>query len=362
MNDSRATGQALVAALPGAAIPALPPRRPGSRGVVTAAGTPRQLLCAWLAVRRLRELGCDLPVEVFCTAAEIVPAAVAQAFPAETRFRRLDDPALAGFQIKPFALWHASFDRCLWLDADNLALRDPSFLLDADTPATFWPDAFRTSDRALLAAVDAELPAGLELESGQLVLHATACREALWRACLLNGPLRALAYAHLFGDKDTWRLAFAGTHATIVSSLPAIVGEVSLQVPLGFGTLKVRSPAGCRRDLGLLQAGPDGTPLLFHRTVREWQFFDRQPTVAWVQAISAQIEEPRQCFVPAAPAAVPTELLALERWALEVVPDIYWFLAACGVSWPRRVVLAQGFRLERALGAAAGFVRLAPDG
>ena len=358
MTSARASARALAAALAEAPVPELPPRRPGSRGIVTAAGTPRQLLCAWLAVRRLRELGCALPVEVFHAAGEAVPPDVVRAFPGDTRFRQLDDPGLAGFQIKPFALWHASFDRCLWLDADNLALRDPSFLLEGTTPAICWPDAFRTSDPVFLAAFDPALPSGLEFESGQLVVFADACREALWRACLLNGPLRHRAYAHVFGDKDTWRLAFAGTspRPSVVSTLPTIVGEVSVQVPLGVATLKVRSRLGRRRDLGLLQACPpgipggDGAPLFFHRTVREWHFFDRQPTVAWVQDIPAQLEEPRQRYVPAAPAAPPADLLALERWALDTAPEVHWFLASCGVSSFRRRLLARSFQIERALG------------
>ena len=353
-TGARAAGVSLRAAVMRIAVPGLPPRREGSRGIVTAAGTPRQLLGAWLAVRRLRALGSVLPVEVFHTAVESVPAEVARAFPGDVRFRRLEDASLCGFQIKPFALWHSSFDRCLWIDADNLPLRDPGFVLDGDMPATFWPDAFQTSDAAFLEGFDPGLAPELEFESGQMVVHATACREALWRACLLNGPLRTVAYSYVFGDKDTWRMAFASMTPAprVVAAVPTIVGERSLELPLGVATLKIRSAAGRRRDLGLLQVGPDGPPLWFHRTVREWDFFDRQPSVAWVQPMTAQRREPRQDLVPDTPVPPSTELVALERWALEAISEAEWFLAACGVSPLRQAAQARSVRLERTLGVA----------
>jgi hypothetical protein len=337
-----------------ATVPALPPRRAGSRGIVTAAGTPRQILGAWLGVRRLRELGSVLPIEIFHTAAESVPEEVARAFPGDVRFRRLEDASLGGFQIKPAALWHASFDRCLWIDADNLPLRDPAFLFDIDVPAMFWPDAFRTSDAAFLEGFDSSLASGLELESGQILVHATVCHKPLWRACLLNGPLRKVAYAHVLGDKDTWRLAFASLPPSphVVGAIPAVVGGRSLELPLGVATLKIRSAAGRPRDFGLLQSGPDGPPLWFHRTVREWDFFDRQPSLTWVQAMTAQRREPRQNFVPHAPLPPSEELVALERWALETIGEAEWFLGACGVSSFRRAAQARSVQLERALGAA----------
>ena len=56
---------------------------------------------------------------------------------------------LGGWELKPYAVMHSRFREVLLLDADNVPVRDPSFLFDRpeyrDTGALFWPDIVRLS-------------------------------------------------------------------------------------------------------------------------------------------------------------------------------------------------------------------------
>jgi hypothetical protein len=58
--------------------------------------------------------------------------------------RRRPMRILAGWESKVFAVQHAPYEEVLFLDADNLPARDPSFLFDEplyrQTGAVFWPD------------------------------------------------------------------------------------------------------------------------------------------------------------------------------------------------------------------------------
>src|SRR5262249_33728210 len=107
---------------------------------------------AWVLVKELRRLGCTLPV----TFAHLGPL---EWDPQLTRLVRplgvevLDlreverhDPMriLAGWETKVYAIQHAPYEEVLFLDADNVPARDPSFLFEEsayrEAGSVFWPD------------------------------------------------------------------------------------------------------------------------------------------------------------------------------------------------------------------------------
>ena len=337
----------------------LPGRLEGSAGVVTAAAGLRLTCNAWLLCRRLERLGCTLPVEVVHATGEPIPDRVRRAFPPSVTFRALEG-APPGYAIKPLALWTSRFDRCLWIDADNLPLRDPTFLVSRPGTACFWPDAFRTSSPDVVAAVDRPL-GSLELESGQMVVPTRVCARALWLARELNGTHREAVYAHVYGDKDTWRLAWAlaGERPEVVSRLPLVVGHECTCIDLRPFPVSVqlRVPGARRLDVGLIQHGPDGVPLFLHRTVREWQLFDDRERLSWTQALDEQVTVPRLAWSPGDAGGVPRVVGDACLWARERLREIDWFPEAFGLSMPARLWLRHRFTIEAAFGAAAGYVR-----
>lgn len=322
-----------------------PPRTDGPRGIVTGAGDAGTLLNAYLMLHRVRYLGCDLPAVVFHAGDEVVPDAVRSAFPSGTTFRRLPDDVPGGWHLKPFALHLAPFDRVLWLDADTLLLKNPAPLFDRPEEAVFWPDMSRYTDGSLLEAFGVE-PHSLELETGQVLLQPDAVARSLWATCLLNREYRTEVAGRLLGDKDTFRLGFAATGRswTTVHHLPAVVGDHGWEVPIrAIGeTLKIRGAKGPPLEIGLLQHDLDGEPLLLHRTMREWRAWDLEPQIRWCAAMAAQGEVGERD----SPSA---ELLELEAWALERIPEADFFSEALGRPAMERLWLKHRFNLEAGL-------------
>ena len=163
-----------------------------ARGIVTVAGRPSFTISALMLLFALRRHGCTLPLEIWhdndpdlADAAAIAMLARhgasvrsfasadsadrrAAAYPDATRIVMPNEPgfsmeafiqplrrasALAptrawadslGYLYKTSALLQSSFDEVLWLDADVIPLRDPTFLFENDayvqSGALFWPD------------------------------------------------------------------------------------------------------------------------------------------------------------------------------------------------------------------------------
>ena len=194
------------------------------RGVVMSAGGRLQVVNAYSTVRALRRLGCRLPVEIYYAGASEMSAQVVEVLN-ELGATVLDiyhslqgadgELPLRGFQIKAFAVLHASFEEVLWLDCDSVPASDVGKALDSSTyrahGCLFWQDWSRdphwlTPD--FMAAYGLEMVAGeRELEAGQLVLHKRRCWTPLQMVLYMNRHF-AHFYRRLYGDKDTWRVAF----------------------------------------------------------------------------------------------------------------------------------------------------------
>ena len=116
--------------------------------------------------------------------------------------------------IKPYAIVHSAFRDVLFLDADNSVSRDPTFLFDtpdyASRGAIFWSDPAPMTAALGRAALRADFgvdPGGDEFESGQLFVDSIRAAQALALTVHLN-ERSGYYYRFLFGDKETFRLAF----------------------------------------------------------------------------------------------------------------------------------------------------------
>lgn len=240
------------------------------RGIVVAAGGGRLTTCAWVLVDRLRALGCTLPIELWHLGEVELGPAMRRRFAAQ-QVTCVDArqaagggalPAWTTWGLKPFAVRRSRFREVLLLDADNVPLRDPTFLFSEPdylaTGALFWPDfgRFHAQHPAwpLLGIAPLDEP---EQESGQLVVDRARTETALAHVDVLNQNGSSV-YQYVHGDKDTWRLGFhyAGAPYTLLRALPRALE----------GTM--------------VQHAPDGTPLFQHRNLWKWSLTGANPAIA----------------------------------------------------------------------------------
>jgi hypothetical protein len=236
------------------------------RGIVTA-GSLKFAPYLWILIRSLRHAGCTLPIELWHMAGEMNRPVRDWFEPYGVTFRDAGQLPWGRHRFfngshgfKPYAVMHSRFREVLFLDADNCAVRDPSFLFDApeyrETGAVFWSDPVamtgRLGGRELRADYGLE-PGGEEFESGQFIVDRQRC----WRALALTLHVNELSgyyYRFLFGDKETFRLAFDAVRQPY-----RLVGQ----------------PPDARqhdwRKVGHLQYWTDGQPLFQHRVGRKWE-------------------------------------------------------------------------------------------
>jgi len=198
----------------------------GGSGIVTCAGGRSYFTCVWVLVKLLRQLGCQLPVEVWYRGKLEMNRRMMQLLESVPGVKCIDalplkpDLELNGWEIKPFAVINSRFEHVLFLDADNVPTRDPSFLLDSPIykrfGAIFWPDRWMgNGDDATWRTLSDEawLACGLkprqepEFESGQMVIDKRRCWKTLQVALFLNRHSDRF-YGLMLGDKDTFHLAW----------------------------------------------------------------------------------------------------------------------------------------------------------
>ena len=228
------------------------------RGIVICAGGLRLNTCAWVLIRSLRRLGCELPIEVWCYEhdrddawAELARSwgAVVRTVPGGDGFSH---PHWAAWRLKPQAILGSKFQEVLLLDAYVAPIRDPSALFNADdyraTGATFWSDARRAMkisyDWQLFGAPPCDES---EQESGQILIDKQRCWKPI-NLCHWYSEHAEFFYNHVNGDKDTYRVAW---HR---------LGAPYARPPVGA---KVLPRVFIQHDLA-------GNPLFLHRHQDDW--------------------------------------------------------------------------------------------
>lgn len=208
-----------------------PQKKYHGRGIVIGAGGEVYFRCAWVVANILRDLGCFLPIQFWYLGpeeldSEMVDLArsigvecvdakrVAASLPVPPRI-------LAGWELKPFSVIHSKFREVLYLDADCVPVRDPSFLFDTDeylkTGSVFWPDLppSKTNYPAgwipenvwqLYGLAFDESP---DFESGQFIVDKARCWKELSVTMWLNEH-SDFVYRHVYGDKSTYHIAWNG--------------------------------------------------------------------------------------------------------------------------------------------------------
>jgi hypothetical protein len=253
-----------------AADPPYPAERYAGRGIVICAGGARLFTCAYVAIGILRrQLGCRLPIQLWHLGPrELGPPmrALLEQFDIEVvdALDSTDRPPLrilGGWELKPYAIAYSPFREVFLLDADNLALIDPAKLFDlpqyAATGAVFWPDIVQLRpDNPIWEICGVAYRATSSFESGQLVLDKQRC----WRALQLTLHMNQHSdffYRHLYGDKDTFLMAW-----------------LRLGQPYAMTT-----HAPQLRNTVLHQCDFSGRPIFQHRSQMKWSFSGANPRI-----------------------------------------------------------------------------------
>ena len=199
----------------------------------TAAGVT--LARALTSIRMLRQLGCRLPIEIWYMKGEMLEGDLEAIASLQVTARDLleeqkNHPSIAQFQLKPsygknrnyhiktMALLYSSFQEVLYLDSDNMPMKDPSFLFDhlayQETGSIFWPDFWKFPiDNPMWRITGQQCEEEQEQESGQMVID----KQRVWSALLMSMFFQMdhrFYFRIMLGDKDTYRFAWKVTNTS----------------------------------------------------------------------------------------------------------------------------------------------------
>lgn len=131
--------------------------KPSGNGIVFVGGIKFSWL-AFIGIEQLRMLGCNLPIEVFIGdeneyeedfCENILPKYNARCTVLHKEIGDISkklDAKISGYQYKNLAFLVSKFENILFLDADNVPMRDPTPLFDSAVMKkhglVIWPDAW----------------------------------------------------------------------------------------------------------------------------------------------------------------------------------------------------------------------------
>ncbi|CAI5704148.1 hypothetical protein KXD40_007589 [Peronospora effusa] len=181
---------------------------------------------AFASIRRLRDTGCILPIELWFRHDELTPENPVLLLLMEkfgpVHLRQVFDERIYGFNIKVHGLYYSQFTSVLLLDADNFAVRDPTPLFSSTVMqkygAVFWPDfwhpgnsIFNLHAQSLVwELLGLDYVHMLEQESGQLLVNRAMNRRVLDQLLYYatHSPNLFHKLKLVWGDKDLFRLAW----------------------------------------------------------------------------------------------------------------------------------------------------------
>ncbi|KAJ1547189.1 hypothetical protein HK405_006483 [Cladochytrium tenue] len=201
--------------------------RPGSRGVVTTGGRPKDIEFAIMTAEFVRASGSELPVS-FAYMSRQVPTPFLDKLRAynvtpvdiSATVAKLDwgwrETALGAAKV--YAMMAAPYEQVVFLDPDVMVLQDPNVFFESPEfrryGALFWPDfTARRRDGFMWDLFDIEAPQEdrLEFESGMIFVD----KSRTWKALKLTEHINAAGrffFNHFWGDKESFFWGFTATN------------------------------------------------------------------------------------------------------------------------------------------------------
>ncbi|KAG9412199.1 hypothetical protein AC1031_015135 [Aphanomyces cochlioides] len=234
-----------------------------TRGVIMAV-YPKVMKSVYAAVKRLRDTGCRLPIELWYRQDEmdISSPIMASLLRQEDIFaREILQRDAVHFYVKPYALYHSAFTQVLLLDCDNFVTVDPTYLFRipefTEVGAMFWPDFWRMkktifnihNESVLWDMLGVPFVDMMEQESGQVLVDKSKSQDAL-RALMFysfHHPRLIESLDMAWGDKDLFRFAWmkSQTPFHMIQKPPGSAGVKHITYNLFCGhTMVQHDPAG----------------------------------------------------------------------------------------------------------------------
>jgi hypothetical protein len=227
----------------------------------------------------LRHLGCQLPIQLWYLGRNEITDQMKQLV---SRFgvECVDGAPLIGecqaikselvkkgWILKSVAMAGCPFAEVMFLDADNLPIRDPSFLFETPqyktTGAIFWPDSSMFAHKSIWRVFRVPPREEPEFESGQAVIDKRVNWEALSLAEQINRHAN-IFYRLIWGDKDTFRFAWHKLGRSF--AMPDFPPQ-ALQAAVSNGDML------CQHDF-------EGGRLFQHRIMYKWNLFESNPWIS----------------------------------------------------------------------------------
>lgn len=256
--------------------PAIPDTFDG-RGIVINAGGIKYFTCAWINITLLRKQGCRLPIEIWYSGNELTAELTSELKELEVAcidMQTFNIGEMHNLALKPFSITNSRFREVLYLDADIVPVRDPSFLFDEpsylQTGAIFWPD-FWTTDKSnpIWTIIESKQYDTIEQDSGQILINKTKCWKELQLCLHFNVNFRHY-YKILLGDKDTFKFAWQALKSTYY------------MIPTPAGYCGFRDPDGTFCGISMTQHGLDGEIIFIHRNWYKWDI-TRDDELLWME-------------------------------------------------------------------------------
>jgi hypothetical protein len=237
------------------------------RGVVICAGGRRYFPCAWVCINMLRHVGLRLPIEMWALNSGEIDSKMRELLkPLEVRCidasrvrKRHPARILDGWELKPYAIIHSRFREVLFMDADNVAIKDPAVLFESPEyrkhGAVFWP-AYRPfpPDNPIWKICHVKYREEPDFETGQILIDKSRCWKALQLTMHLNEN-SDFYYEYTQGDKETFHMAWR------------MLGQDYVMIPTAVE--KIESTA-CQHDF-------QGDRMFQHRYQAKWKLDEANP-------------------------------------------------------------------------------------
>jgi alpha 1,2-mannosyltransferase len=258
------------------------------------------LPCAYASIRLLRELGTTLPIEVWYKQVEVStddPLLVDLVENCGVLLREILDPFATDYYTKLYAVFYSAFDSVLLLDADNFAVKDPTYLFETQAflthGAVFWPDFWHPDctifnvrrHSVLWQVLDLPFADMFEQESGQVLIDRRRHRRALHVLMYYGFALPRVHEELVWGDKDLFRLAWMKANSSFFM-VPT--------PPASAGTLQRSTNRFC--GLTMVQHDPDGVIVFLHRNLVKLRG-DRLHQRIWTHVLEIKPGTPRAKYV-----------------------------------------------------------------
>jgi len=234
-------------------------------GVVISAGGFKYFTCAYVLIATLRELGCQLPIEVWYYHEELSSDMQSLLSEMDVNCRDIQEFVEGkphGFLMKSLAILYSDFEEVLFLDADNNCTKNPDYLFQEQAyleyGCIFWPDYWKYSaNNHIWEILAIPPPNSFEQESGQLLINKRKCWQALQLAVYLNINSDYI-YRFMYGDKDTYRIAW------MYLGIPYFFIETP---PGSFGYMHNGDQF---HGIAMTQYDPRGEIIFLHRNLCKW--------------------------------------------------------------------------------------------